>query len=115
VSTNNKGVNMACGEFAKPIYDLLDELGNGEEALDLVLGALVKHISGDQVRDFVSSFRRDYELDVSDEDDWVDDIVEKEELAEDDVERLASWTQSVSQEEDEKLIASYFSSLIPEC
>jgi len=106
---------MACGEFAKPIYDLLDELGNGEEALDLVLGALVKYISGDQVRDFVSGFRRDYALDVPDEDDWVDEIVDKEELAEEDVESLADWAHSVSKEEDELVITDYFSSLIPEC
>ena len=107
---------MACGEFAKPIYDLLDELGNGEEALGLVLEALVKHISGNQVKEFVSDFRRDYELDAPDEDDeWVDNIVEKEELAEEDVESLADWAHSVSQEQDEKIIADYFSSLIPEC
>ena len=112
--TNNKGVNMATGEFAKPIYDLLEELGDSEEGLGLILGDLVKYMSGDQIKDFVSDFRRNHDMDC-DEDEWVDDIVEKKALTEEDVESLADWASTILKEEDEKKIASYFSSQIPEC
>ena len=113
--TNNKGVNMAVGEFAKPIYNLLDELGGADASSAFVLEALIKFLSGDQVKEFVSDFRRNHEMNYDEDDERVDDIVEKQYVTDDDIESLADWAHTVSREEDAKTIASYFSSLIPEC
>jgi hypothetical protein len=49
---------MASGEFAEPIYKLLDE---GVEA-KLILDNLVCYLNCDQIKDFVKYFRRHYEL-----------------------------------------------------
>ena len=68
---------MACGEFADPIYDLIDEwAGEGwaeaqsfktsqapyydaqRIALVYIIISLVKWLSGKQIEDFVEDFRR---------------------------------------------------------
>ena len=53
---------MACGEFAEPIYKLIEELGDTEEAREKVLDSLVKFLRGQTIEDFVESFRRDYDM-----------------------------------------------------
>ena len=50
---------MACGEFAKPIYDLLDEL---ELQSNGVLDSLIKHLDGRSIESFVEDFRRDHDM-----------------------------------------------------
>ena len=106
---------MAVGEFAEPIYNLLDELGGVDSSSGFVLEALIKFLSGDQVKEFVSDFRRNHDMNYSEDDELVDNIVEKQYHTDDDIESLSDWAHTVSQEEDAKVIASYFSSLIPEC
>ena len=56
---------MACGEFAEPIYKLLEELGDTGEARELVLDNLIKFLPGTTIESFVESFRSDYDLDES--------------------------------------------------
>ena len=56
---------MACGNFAEPIYKLITDLGDSEEAMQLVLDNLIKYLSGEEIESFVESFRRDYDLDES--------------------------------------------------
>ena len=56
---------MACGEFAKPIYELIDELGDTDEGRELVLENLIKFLPGTTIERFVESFRIDYDLDES--------------------------------------------------
>ncbi len=56
---------MACGDFAEPIYKLITDLGDSEEARQLVLDNLIKYLSGEEIERFVESFRRDYDLDES--------------------------------------------------
>jgi hypothetical protein len=53
---------MAVGEFAKPIYDLKEELGDDAGAINLVFDELVRYVNGDQIKGFVERFRRGYEL-----------------------------------------------------
>ena len=106
---------MAVGEFAEPIYNLLDELGGVDASSGFVLQELIKFLSGDQVKEFVSDFRINHEMNYEKDDERVDDIIEKQYHTDDDIESLTDWAHTVSQEEDAKTIASYFSSLIPEC
>ena len=53
---------MACGEFAEPIYKLIEELGDSDEGRELVLSSLIKFLPGQTIEDFVESFRSDYDL-----------------------------------------------------
>lgn len=59
---------MASGEFAEPIYGLLEELGDTEEARELVFSNLIKFLPGHMINDFVESFRGNYDLDDPTED-----------------------------------------------
>ena len=55
--------NEAVGEFAQPIYDLIDELGGSEDAHEIVLNDMVRYLGGDQIEDFVADFRRNHDMD----------------------------------------------------
>lgn len=48
-----KDVGEAVGEFAAPIYDLIDEYG-----VENVIDDLIRYMSGDDIEDFVADFRR---------------------------------------------------------
>ena len=52
--------NEAVGEFAEPIYDLIDMHFEGDS--QPVFDELVRSLSGDQIKDFVADFRRNYDL-----------------------------------------------------
>ena len=87
---------MAIGEFAEPIYKLIDDLGGEEDAArEIVFNSLVRYLPGEEIERFVESFRRDYDLDESIVQTHFD--VDAEDTTED--------------RED----SSFFSSLIPEC
>ena len=45
----------AVGEFAEPIYDLMDEMGI--ESND-IMDNLIRYMSGDDIKEFVSNYRR---------------------------------------------------------
>ena len=49
----------AVGEFAEPIYNLVDI--EGEEA---VLDELIRYLSGDQIQDFVTDYKRHHDMDI---------------------------------------------------
>ena len=53
---------MACGEFAEPIYTLIEDLGDTDGARELVLGNLIKFLPGQTIENFVESFRSDYDM-----------------------------------------------------
>lgn len=53
---------MAVGEFARPIYDLIEEIGNSPVETEKVFHELVRWMSGDDVRKFVDKLRREWEL-----------------------------------------------------
>tara|TARA_R110000824_G_scaffold260620_1_gene449273 strand:- start:170 stop:364 length:195 start_codon:yes stop_codon:yes gene_type:complete len=59
---------MAVGEFAQPMYELLDDLGGDQsvEALNLLLDNLTRWMSGSDIEEFVENFRRMYEMDDED-------------------------------------------------
>ena len=48
----------AVGQFADPIYDLIDEMGNDDKAHANVLHDLIRYLDGDTIKDFVDEFRR---------------------------------------------------------
>ena len=50
----------AVGEFAEPIYDLIDMHFEGD--CQPVFDDLVRYLSGDQIEDFVADFRRNHDL-----------------------------------------------------
>ena len=107
---------MACGEFAEPIYRLIEELGDTDEAREKVLDNLIKYLSGETIEDFVESFRRDYDMN----DDETEDMESNEYM-------LCFTCQNTylegtscitcDSEETQPPIgsSSYFSTLIPEC
>ena len=59
---------MACGEFAEPIYKLIEELGDTDEGRELVLDNLIKFLPRETIESFVESFRSDYNMDDETED-----------------------------------------------
>lgn len=50
--------NEAVGDFADPIYDLIDELGDSS----IVLDNLIRFLDGDTIEDFVDDFRRHHDM-----------------------------------------------------
>ena len=58
-------VEEAVGEFAEPIYDLIDMHFEGD--CQPVFDDLVRYLSGDQIKDFVEDFRRHHELPMGDD------------------------------------------------
>jgi len=66
--------NEAVGEFAKPIYDLIDDLGGDNDAHEIVLNDMVRYLGSDTIKDFVTDFRRNNDLNHPGEDgDYGDD------------------------------------------
>lgn len=57
-----ENTNEAVGEFAEPIYDLVDI--EGEEA---VLDELIRYLDGDTIRDFVADYKRHHDMNNMDE------------------------------------------------
>ena len=53
-----ESVREAVGDFAEPIYDLIDELGDSS----IVLDNLIRYLDGDQIKDFVDDFRRMHDM-----------------------------------------------------
>ena len=53
----------AVGDFAEPIYDLIDELGDSS----IVLDNLIRYLDGDTIKDFVSDFRREHDMNNTEE------------------------------------------------
>lgn len=60
---NWKYVGEAVGDFADPIYDLIDELGDSS----IVLDNLIRYLDGDTIKDFVEDFRRHHDMNDIDE------------------------------------------------
>ena len=107
---------MAAGEFAEPIYKLLEELGDNSE--ELVLGELIAYLSGDSIRDFVEDFRRHNSMIGDDEDN--DDYYEEPDYhlcmdcqASYDINK--GHMCDVDETQPPNGTSKYFSSLIPEC
>lgn len=55
-----ENANEAVGEFAEPIYNLIDI--EGEEA---VLDELIRYMDGDTIKDFVADYKRHHDMDVN--------------------------------------------------
>ncbi len=57
---------MASGEFAIPVYDILDELGGDQDinALNTVIDSLIHNMTGREVEQWAERFRRVHELHV---------------------------------------------------
>ena len=53
-----ESVDEAVGDFAKPIYDLIDDLGDTDQTHANVLHDLIRYLDGDTIKDFVDEFRR---------------------------------------------------------
>ena len=103
---------MACGEFAEPIYKLIEELGDTDEGRELVLDNLIKFLPGRTIEDFVESFRGDYDMnDEATEDCETNEYVLSAE------EVLTSHQESETPEctQPPKGTNKFFSSLVPEC
>jgi hypothetical protein len=66
VRENAKQVEEAVGEFADPIYDLIDDLGASDN--HPVLNDLGRYLDGDTIKDFVADFRRNNDLNHPGED-----------------------------------------------
>lgn len=61
----DREMKEAVGEFAEPIYDLIDMHFEGD--CQPVFDDLVRYLSGDQIKDFVADFRRHHDLPNMDE------------------------------------------------
>ena len=104
---------MAAGEFAEPIYKLLDDLGGDSE--ELVLGELIAYLSGDSIRDFVEDFRRHNKV-VEETADSIDDIgYEDFHLCMDCQESYDIDKPHACSDNEVVKETIFFSSLIPEC
>ena len=57
-----ESVNEAGGEFAQPIYDLINDLGGDNDAHEIVLNDMVRYLGSDTIKDFVADFRRNNDL-----------------------------------------------------
>ena len=55
---------MASGEFAEPIYKLLDDMESigATRNAELILDNLVCYLDCDTIKSFVEDFRRNYDL-----------------------------------------------------
>ena len=95
---------MACGQFAEPIYKLIEELGDTEEAREKVLDSLVKFLRGQTIEDFVESFRRDYDMN-DDENEGLEERIVQTHFA----------PEVDAPTEDMEIEPGFFSSKIPEC
>ena len=49
-----ESVNEAVGDYAEPIYELIEEIGSHQVVMD----ELIRYLDGDTIRDFVADFRR---------------------------------------------------------
>tara|TARA_R110000803_G_scaffold30857_1_gene69225 strand:- start:2446 stop:3780 length:1335 start_codon:yes stop_codon:yes gene_type:complete len=56
---SDKTTKEAVGDFAKPIYDLLDQLGDNAEAK--LLADLIRYLDADVIKDFVDEFRSNHD------------------------------------------------------
>jgi len=56
----------AVGEFADPIYDLMDQLGVDHK--HPILDELIRYLDGDTIKDFVADYRRNHEVPDNDRD-----------------------------------------------
>ena len=103
---------MASGEFAEPIYRLLDELGCNSEKL--VLGELIAYLTGDSIRDFVEHFRKNHDMSLNDND------VEEASHESNDYVMCLDCQDTYHEDDAHECVSSsvkpsFFSSLIPEC
>jgi len=65
---DKKAVKEAVGEFAQPIYDLIDDLGGDNDAHEIVLNDMVRYLGGDTIQDFVNDFRSNHDMNHPGED-----------------------------------------------
>ncbi len=102
---------MACGEFAEPIYKLIEELGDTDEAREKVLNSLVKYLRGKTIEEFVESFRADWDMN----DDETEDMEANEYVL--CMECQETYHEDTHHECTQPPVGSskYFSTLIPEC
>jgi len=74
IRSQHESVNEAGGEFAQPIYDLINDLGGDNDAHEIVLNDMVRYLGSDTIKDFVADFRRNNDLNHPGEDgDYGDD------------------------------------------
>lgn len=72
----------AVGDFAQPIYDLMDEIG--VDSNHPILNDLIRYLDGDTIKDFVDEFRRMHDYGNGLESDYTEDTV-----AESDIDQIA--------------------------
>ena len=53
---------MAIGEFAKPIYQLIDDYGGQDVSSTLILDELIRWMKGEDIEKFVEDFRREHDV-----------------------------------------------------
>jgi len=68
LSKREGDVSEAVGEFAQPIYDLIDDLGGDNDAHEIVLNDMVRYLGGDTIQDFVKDFRSNHDMNHPGED-----------------------------------------------
>ena len=66
LSKREGDVSEAVGEFADPIFDLIDDMGVSDN--HPVLNDLIRYLDGDTIKDFVADFRRNNDLNHPGED-----------------------------------------------
>ncbi len=55
---NENVTSEAVGQYADPLYDLIEELGSHQVVMD----ELIRYLDADQIKEFVSDFRRHHEM-----------------------------------------------------
>ena len=107
---------MACGESAKSIYKLLEDLGDTDAGRELVLTNLISYLKGQTIEDFVKSFRQDYEMNAGEADDMeLNEYVLCMSCQDSHHEDETCSNEGCEETQPPIGASTYFSSLIPRC
>ena len=99
---------MGSGSGAEKIYQLIEELDNGDCGSQLIFENLIKFLPADTLVEFVDNFRRDYDMTGYEEDDT--------ELFENEYHLCMDCQDSYDIDTAHECSKPhFFSSLIPEC
>ena len=79
VPVTEEPTQEAVGEFAEPIYDLIDMHFEGD--CEPVFDDLVRYLDGQTISDFVKYFRQNHEIEVDDDGERLDSSIEATEEA----------------------------------
>ena len=103
---------MASGKSAELIYELIEELG--DQSTEMIFKDLVKWMTGEDIIDFVKYFRRNHDIDIT-QDFETNEYVMCMSCQDTHHEDKDCANKDCNKTQPPAGSSSYFSSLIPEC